>query len=271
MEAGGRPVGGSSAGQEEREQFGVFCTGNQCFARGWYKSRVKEGSSWKHGRISAVTAVDRLSSRRLLALQLKAGSRFPPAAPVRTRRGADGCSGVMLGPQGPPRGRRRQAEPQQKGRPRRPSPTARRERQLVLTVHSPASGSFTCSEEARTETLQPPPRPGSRSAGGDRRGAACRPQPRLPRPHLHGGRQPEEGGHEEVAEPPQPPRRPTTRHGRRRHRHRLRRGGTRPRGWGGAGGAGPAGAGYRGREVAAGAPGWSVWCVPSYWVFFRED
>lgn len=44
--------------------------------------------------------------------------------------------------------------------------------QAVLTTHSPASGSFTCGEEAHPEPLQPPRGPGrARRAGrgGERR------------------------------------------------------------------------------------------------------
>lgn len=152
------------------------------------------------------------------------GSRIPPAAPFRA-----GASGAA-------RGRRRQPEPQKSRPGARPAAAARREGRPVLTVHSSASGSFTCSGDARTETRQPPARPGPRSAGGNRRGAergrlqppTGQPPTGQPRPHLHGGRQPKESGHEEVAEAPQPPRRPPVRHGRGRDRHRLR--GAGPRG-----------------------------------------
>lgn len=252
MEAGGRPVGGSSAGQEEREQFGVFCTGNQCFARGWYKSRVKEGSSWKHGRISAVTAVDRLSSRRLLALQLKAGSRFPPAAPVRTRRGADGCSGVMLGPLGPPRGRRRQAEPQQKGRPRRPSPAP-----APLQLPGGKGSSYSLSTARRR----------GRSPAARRR--ALKPYSRRP----GRGRAPREGTAGEPPAAPSPacpaltctaaasPKKAAMKRLQSRHSRRAARppamaaAGTGTAsagaGRGHGGGAGPVGRGRRGRGIAA--------------------
>lgn len=137
------------------------------------------------------------------------GSRIPPAAPFRA-----GASGAA-------RGRRRQPEPQKSRPGARPAAAARREGLPVLTVHSSASGSFTCSGDARTETRQPPTRRGPRSAGGNRRGAErgrLQPPTGQPRPHLHGGRQPEESGHEEVAEAPQPPRRPPVRHGRGRDR-----------------------------------------------------
>lgn len=116
--------------------------------------------------------------------------------------------------------------------------------QAVLTTHSPASGSFTCSEEAHSEPLQPPHGPGrARRAehGGERRAGArgcARPRyrrgPELRRglgqhrarcPHLHGGRQPEEGGHKQVAEPPQEPHRAACLHDGTALRLRRERGG----------------------------------------------
>lgn len=154
--------------------------------------------------LQAVAGVARLFSRRLLALQLNAGSRFPPADPVRTR-----CGGAELGLTGTPRGGAGKQSPEKRtaagaypGRP--PHYSCRREGPPVLTVHSPASGSFTCSEKTHTEARQLPSNRGS--AGGHRNGP--------PRPHLHGSCQTEEGGYEEVAEPPQPTRHSLYRLGR---------------------------------------------------------
>lgn len=107
--------------------------------------------------------------------------------------------------------------------------------QPLLTTHSPASGSFTCSEETQAEPLHP--RCGLGWAGLGRRDRAGSrvwgPQPASGRtsarahrglgqpqalahcPHLHGSRQPEEGSHKQVAKLPQPPRQAIARHGRR--------------------------------------------------------
>lgn len=125
----------------------MFCTGNQRSAGGRCHSEAKQGKSWKHGGIPAAAAVQ---------MVFPAPARSSAEGRERVSSGGPGCdqapadglhgAGPGPGPAGTPRSREK-SRPRREGRP-------------VLTVHSAASGSFTCSGRRALSPRPPPPGPG---------------------------------------------------------------------------------------------------------------